>query len=139
MKKILFLLLAVMFSCVSFAVTKVNLINIEGIYTTSAYPGTYTLLGDNYFPKKSCIVGVQLHTLPNGYHYEWEILSGESDGHIQVQPGTDFAYIDQNGNNDRLDFSISVIDESTGYPVNSREIRFVFVEGFTKPVPPPID
>lgn len=111
---------------------------IEGFYNTSAYDGTYRLLEDNGFPKRACVMGVHLNSLPEGYHYSWKIIKGYGDEVLQVQSGTTFAYIGQNGDTDVLELSISIIDESTGYSIMSRNIRFVFIEGFTKPIVPPI-
>lgn len=141
MKKYLFLFLM---SFVPFLVhasgdsQSVNSFTLTGVYNTSAYDGTYTLLEENGFPKKACVAGIKMESLPEGYHYEWKILRGYGDEVLQVQPGTDFAYMGQNGNTDLFEFSISIIDESTGHPIMSRNIRFVFIEGFTKPIVPPI-
>ena len=52
--------------------------------------------------------------------------------------GTNFAYIGQNGHTDVFEFSISIIDETTGHPIMSRDISFVFIEGFNKPIVPPV-
>ena len=79
-----------------------------------------------------------MKALPYGYHYSWKILKGNGDEVLQVQPGTNFAYIGQNGYTDVFEFSISIIDESTGHPIMSRNISFVFIEGFNKPIVPPV-
>ena len=113
-------------------------LEISGYYGTSAYDGYYQLLPENGFPKQACVMEIHLHELPNGYHYDWKIIKGYGDELLQVQPGTDFAYVGQNGNTDEFVFSISIIDESTGWSVTSRTISFVFITGFTKPIVPPI-
>lgn len=112
--------------------------DIRGTYSTSAYDGKYSLLDENGFPKRACAVGIQLNTLPDGYRYEWQVISGYGDETLQVQPGGDFAYMGQNGNTNLFIFKISIIDESTGIIVTSRTIRFVFIPGFVKPQVPPI-
>ena len=142
MKKFLLTLVAIVLSCMSMAASiadnEVDYSYLKGSYTTSAYPNAYELLEDNGFPKIACAIGVQMKALPSGYHYSWTILRGNGDEVLRVQPETNFAYIGQNGNTDVLEISISIIDESTGHPIMSRNVSFVFIEGFVKPIVPPI-
>ena len=141
MKKIIIIFWAVLFSCFSFAANKAETLtaaDIVGTYSTSAYEGTYRLLEDNGFPKRACVVSIQLKALPEGYHYDWEVLRGNGDEQLQIQPDNNFAYFGQNGHTDCFDFSISIIDEVTGYPVATRRFSFVFIENFTKPIIPPL-
>ena len=144
MKKFLFIILTVTISCMAMASSNFsskgadNYLEISGYYGTSAYDGYYQLLTENGFPKQACVMEIHLNELPKGYHYNWKIIKGYGDELLQVQPETDFAYIGQNWNTDELEFSISIIDESTGWPVASRTISFVFIKGFTKPIVPPI-
>jgi len=142
MKKFLLTLVAVFVSCVAMAATnatnEVDYSYLRGTYTTSAYPHTYELLEENGFPQRACVMGIQMKVLPSGYHYFWKILRGNGDEVLQVQPGTNFAYVGQNGDTDVFEFSISIIDETTGFSIMSRNIRFVFIDGFTEPIVPPI-
>ena len=142
MRKFLLTFVAIIASCMAMAASiaenEVDYSYLRGTYTTSAYPNTYELLEENGFPKRACTIGVQMKALPYGYHYSWKILKGNGDEDLQVQPGTNFAYIGQNGHTDVFEFSISIIDETTGHPIMSRDIRFVFIEGFNKPIVPPV-
>lgn len=142
MRKFLLTFVAIIVSCMAMAASiaenEVDYSYLRGTYTTSAYPNTYELLEENEFPKRACTIGVQMKALPYGYYYSWKILKGNGDEVLQVQPGTNFAYIGQNGYTDVFEISISIIDETTGHPIMSRNISFVFVEGFNKPIVPPV-
>lgn len=136
MKKLLVTFLAVMFSCITFAAGNFN---IRGTYNTSAYDGTYCLYDEIGFPRKACVLQVNLENLPGGYHYEWNISNGNGDEDLFVFPDTKSAYIGQNGDTKFLYLSINVVDESTGHVVAARTIRLVFQEGLIKPIYPPLN
>lgn len=143
MKKILLTLFAAIVSCVAMAaenmdVQMTNDLYVCGTYGTSAYGGTFLLQDRNALPKRACVAGIQMDPLPDGYHYEWQVISGYGDEELQVQPGGNFAYFGQNGNTDVFDFKISIIDESTNIPVRSRTFSFIFIPGLEKPQVPPI-
>jgi len=145
MKKFLFVLIIAVFS--SFAVAANNMreqstseyIYAEGLYRTSAYPGTYMLLNDNYFPKKSNVVGVTLDILPEGFYYRWTPTYGADKVQLQVMPDTRSAYIGQGGDTDMFEFEVCIMDESTGHPISVRTFRFIYQENFTTPSVPRID
>lgn len=141
MKKYIILLLVTIFTNIAMVANSSNLQadDIKGTFTTSAYPGTYQLYDVNYFPKRVHVVGVSMETLPGGYYYRWTIDKGQEGGTIFVMPNTDFAYIQYNGEVDRIEFTICVMNKETDYPVAVRRITFGYMDNFDKPAPPRID
>ena len=141
MKKILFLLLVTVFTSITLVANSANIqtADINGTFTTSAYPGTYQLYDYNYFPKTTHFVGITMKTLPDGYCYRWAINEGKEGGTIFVMPDTGTAYVQYNGDVDNIELTICVVNKETDSPVAIRKISFVYMANFDKPAAPRID
>lgn len=80
-----------------------------------------------------------MESLPDGYYYRWTIDKGQEGNSIFVMPDTDFAYVQYNGEVDRIEFTICVMEEETDYPIAVRRICFGYMDNFDNPEPPRID